>query len=417
MKVYKFGGASVKNAKAVKNVATIVKQEINPLIVVVSAMGKSTNLLEKIHLQKITGTSAEENFSHFKTYHLEIINELFDKSDKVYLKVNEFFNDLENIITDKTPQHEDFEYARIVSFGELLSTIIVSAFLQKQGLTSQWVDVRKIIQTESVYKNANVNWQESAEGLTMQNIFGDNSIIVTQGFIAQSQEGNVTTLGREGSDFSASILAYLFNADEVCIWKDVPGMLNADPKYFNNTIKLDKISYREAIELSYYGASVIHSKTIKPLQNKQIPLYIKSFENPSEKGSVIQESEEFDHLTPSYIFKPDQLLISISSKDFSFIMEENLSEIFHLFAEVGLEINLMQNSALNFSVLTDNNQVLLNNLLKLISEKYTVRFNEPLRLLTIRHYTPSVISKLSENQEVLLEQKTRNTVRIVLREL
>lgn len=418
MIVYKFGGASVKNATAVRNVGNIVKSCNQPLIVVVSAMDKTTNLLEKLHQNYIAKKNTEDIYDAFVHFHLSIANEIFDQEAPVYANLNRHFNTLQKILETSPTEKSTSTYDSIVAFGELISTTIIDAYLNKIGIKSKWIDIREIIKTDSDGKRTIVNWSKSQEtcDTLLKPEIQSNNVIVSQGFISSSSEFNTTTtLGREGSDYSAAILAYLLDAKEVCIWKDVPGMLNADPKYFNNTIKLDKISYREAIELSYYGASVIHPKTIKPLQNKNIPLYIKSFENPELAGTIIQKMEDYDSDIPSYIFKPKQMLLSFSCKDFSFIQEDNLSELFQYFNTLGLEINLMQNSALNFSVVTDVNEYLLEKLQLLVSQKYILKFNKILKLLTIRHYNTSILDELTKKHEVLLTQKTRNTIRIVLR--
>jgi len=420
MKVFKFGGASVKNASAVKNVGEILKSQPGSLIVVVSAMDKMTNLLEKIHAAYILEESTEVRKKEFKDFHFNIAKELFQSTNKIFDQLEELYELFEKFL--KCPPHKkhDYEYDRLISFGELFSTLIIEAYIKDSGIDSSWVDVRKVIKTDSQHRRANVNWEASAKAISIiKNQFQEGRrIVVTQGFIGSCNRSNeTTTLGREGSDYSASILAFLINAAEVCIWKDVPGMLNADPKYFNNTVKLDLISYREAIELSYYGASVIHPKTIKPLQNKDIPLCIKSFEEPTQPGSIIQAIEDYDSDIPSYIFKPDQTLLSISPLDFSFIQEDNLSEIFQFFNEVGIRINLMQNSAINFSIVFDTNPILLKKLTLLLSQRYSYKFNSPLRLLTIRHYNELIIKELTFNFNVLLTQKTRNTIRIVMKSL
>lgn len=419
MKVFKFGGASVKNAEAVKNVGKILKSYPESLVVVVSAMDKTTNLLEKIHALYIRGEETTSLANQFKDFHLQIAIKLFDNNDEIFSQLEELFQLFNKFL--QCPPHfkHDYEYDRLIAFGELVSTTIVNGYLINLGLLSTWFDVRRIIKTDNKYQRANVDWEASARSIAqIKKTLDTNNVVVTQGFIASCDKTNeTTTLGREGSDYSAAILAYLLSAEEVCIWKDVPGMLNADPKYFNNTVKLDQISYREAIELSYYGASVIHPKTIKPLQNKNIPLYIKSFENPELTGSVIQSTEKYDADVPSYIFKPNQTLLSISPLDFSFVQEENLSEIFQFFNQTGIKINLMQNSALNFSVVFDTDEYLLRKLTLLLSQRYSFKFNMSMRLLTIRHYNDIIINDLTKNFDIFLTQKTRNTVRIVMRSL
>jgi aspartate kinase len=421
MKVFKFGGASVRNAEAVKNVARILRsQRDEKIVVVISAMGKMTNKLEQIHQSWRKGEDVDDQIKEFRQFHLDIIRDLHGNNSSEAASLNAYMTEL-GMILDKGPSPEfDFDYDQIVSFGELISTRIVHSWLVREDLPTEWVDVRHVIKTDNKHRAANVDWNKSE---TSASILKDHlekegtDIIVTQGFIGSSKLGNTTTLGREGSDFSAAIIAFLTNATSVTIWKDVPAMLNADPKWFNNTIVLEKISYREAIELSYYGASVIHPKTIKPLQNKRIPLFVKSFNDPEASGTIIQEQMDFDHRVPSYIFKPDQLLISISPKDFSFIVEENLRDLFDTFAFLGIHINLMQNSAINFSICIDRDQAVLEKLKSLLSNTYEVRYNEDLELLTIRHYNKNTVSQLTANKEILMEQKTRQTMRLVLRDL
>ncbi|HTO36749.1 MAG TPA: hypothetical protein VLZ72_10950, partial [Flavobacterium sp.] len=298
--------------------------------------------------------------------------------------------------------------------GELASSKIVAAYLAGQGMNVCWRDAKRFIRTNQKYRSAEVDWIKTQELTDIELKKHDCNISITQGFIGHTEEGFTTTLGREGSDFTAAIMAYCTNAESVTIWKDVPGMLNADPKFFANTVKLDKISFKEAIELAYYGASVIHPKTIKPLQNKNIPLYIKSFLNPSAEGSVIQQSTDNDNLVPSFIFKMNQVLVSITPKDFSFVVEENLSDIFKKLAEVGVHINLMQNSAVSFTVCIDADDRKLNRLMEILKSDYIVKYNDNVELVTIRHYDQSTIERTTKEREILMEQKTRQTVRIVM---
>jgi aspartate kinase len=297
--------------------------------------------------------------------------------------------------------------------------MIVSAFLREEGHSVTWADSRQLIRTNNNYREGTVDWTitENLINTKFTPVFKEFDIQITQGFIGHTSEGFTTTLGREGSDYTAGIFAYCCNAESVTIWKDVPGMLNADPKWFDNTVKLDSISFREAMELAYYGATVIHPKTIKPLQNKGIPLYVKSFINPHAEGTVIQESTEKDHLIPSFIFKMNQLYLSITPKDFSFIVEENLSDIFNRLASVNAKINLMQNSALSFSVALDQDKIDIQKLLGIFQEIYNVEYTEGLELVTIRHYDQATIERVTEAKEVIVEQKTQQTVRFILKDL
>ncbi|MCE2711867.1 MAG: aspartate kinase [Cryomorphaceae bacterium] len=421
MKVFKFGGASVKDASAVRNVSTILSMyEGEKLTVVVSAMGKTTNKLEEI-----VNASSQGNRKMFVAlvdelyeFHMHILGELFhEKHFAVYNKIEEIFEKLRDRINEPFPDNFSFEYDQVVSLGEVLSSQIVSAFLFEQGHKVGWADARKLIRTNHRYQEGNVDWKKTEELIRSRYLpeFEKVDILLTQGFIGHTDEGFTTTLGREGSDYTAGIFAYCTDAENVTIWKDVPGMLNADPKYFENTVKLESISFKEAIELSYYGASVIHPKTIKPLQNKGIPLYVKSFLDPKAPGTVIQSSSENDHLIPSFIVKKEQLLISFTTRDFSFIVEEHLSDIFERLAAVKAKINLMQNSALDFSILLDGKKTNMEEIKEVFKDAYIVKYNEGLELVTIRHYDSATIQKLTANKEILLEQKSRQTARIVLK--
>jgi aspartate kinase len=421
MLVFKFGGASVKNAEAIQNVSKILSlYSTEKRLVVISAMGKTTNALEEI-VQALW----EKNASTYKylveetyNFHLKILNQLFKEQHyAVHQEVESVFDFLRNKIDQPISDNFDFEYDQIVSLGEILSTLIVDAYLREEGHLSIWADARKLIRTDRQYRDSNVDWSKTQELINERLIplYKSAKLVVTQGFIGHTSEGFTTTLGREGSDYTAGILAYCTDAKSVTIWKDVPGMLNADPKWFDDTIKLEQISFKEAIELAYYGASVIHPKTIKPLQNKQISLYVKSFIDPSAAGTVIQSSMDYDHLIPSFIFKLDQVLFSITPKDFSFIVEENLSEIFETLSKSGVKINLMQNSALSFSFAVDQQKINIEKVLDLFKEKYEVKFNANLELITIRHYDDATISKMIHNKTVLIEQKTRQTVRFLAR--
>lgn len=428
MKIFKFGGASVKNAEAVKNVGSVINLFDDDLVVVVSAMDKTTNALEKVvesYMNKIG-----DSFYHLdkvKAFHYSIMDELFKdlpdgkagKNQAIYEEIHNAFVEIEWELEEEPTRSYDYVYDQIVSVGEVISTKIISAYLNLLGIQNKWVDVRNIIQTDNTHRDARVDWEltEKLAQEKLSHFFSQNSrnIVVTQGFIGSSSENFTTTLGREGSDFTAGILAFCLNAESVTIWKDVPGMLNADPKLFSDTQKLNNISYREAIELAYYGASVIHPKTIKPLQNKNIPLYVKSFVNPNELGTLINENTSEDSLIPSYIFKKNLVLISISVRDYSFIMEDHLSHIFGLFSQFGVRIHLMQNSAISFSVCVDNNQQKLTKLIAALNSKYLVKFNEDVELLTIRHYDDETIAKTTLNKEILLIQKSRNSVRMVMK--
>jgi aspartate kinase len=425
LKVFKFGGASVKDADSVRNVAKILKNHApEKLVVIVSAMGKTTNALEKV-LQ--AWYENDERLSVFIedviSYHQEIVSALFpDKSHTAHFKTNLLFGELEGHLFTPPSLNYDFDYDQVVSFGELISTTIISEFLESEGFNSQWFDVRDMIRTDGNWREGKVDWETSERqirektGIFLKNTATKPAIVLTQGFLGSTAEGFTTTLGREGSDYSAAIFAYALDAEEMVIWKDVPGLLNADPKYFSVTEKLASISYREAIELSYYGATIIHPKTIKPLQNKDIPLRIKSFVHPEEDGSIIHQDTASDSLIPSFIFKVDQVLISIIPKDFSFIDELSLSEILAVFARNSIHISLMQNSAISFSVCVDNNERKLSILFDELGKNYKIRYNKGLELITIRHYDQATIDRVMEDgKSILLEMKSRLTAQFVVR--
>ena len=425
IKVFKFGGASVKDADSVRNVATILQNHSpEKLVVVVSAMGKTTNALEKILNAWYENDERLETFiAELIHYHQKIIMELFpDKKHPAHFKTDRLFGELEGYLGSPTSLNYDYDYDQVVSFGELISTTIVSEFLTSEGLNCQWFDVRELVHTDNTWREGKVNWGKTEKQIREKvSAFLDQSesspaIALTQGFMGASPAGDTTTLGREGSDYTAAIFAYALQADEMVIWKDVPGLLNADPKYFSRTEKLASISYREAIELSYYGATIIHPKTIKPLQNKDIPLRIKSFVKPGDEGSIIHNDTAADNLIPSFIFKVDQVLISIITRDFSFIDEQSLSEILAVFARNSIHISLMQNSAISFSVCVDNNQRKLSRLFEELGKDYKVRYNTGLELITIRHYDQATIDRVMEDgKTVLLELRSRLTAQFVAR--
>lgn len=423
MKVFKFGGASVKDASAVKNVAYILSlYNKEKVTVIISAMGKTTNATEAIveALWNKEKSKFEDLVEERRDFHLQIMNELFvNKDNIIYTDISTLFNQLKEKINQTISSNYNFEYDQIVSLGEIASTKIVTAYLNQENLNAKWVDARKVIRTNNTYREGNVDWEITNNLIQKSFIksFENKDIQITQGFIGHTSEGFTTTLGREGSDYTAGIFAYCLNAESVTIWKDVPGMLNADPKWFDNTIKLDKISFKEAIELSYYGATVIHPKTIKPLQNKGIPLYVKSFIQPQAEGTIIQESTKFDALVPSFIFKMNQLYLSITPKDFSFIVEENLSDIFKRLSRLNAKINLMQNSALSFSVVLDQDKINLKTLLEEFQSTYKIKYQEGLELVTIRHYDTPTLERVLKGKNLLIEQKTDNTIRILMKNI
>ncbi|GAB3246683.1 aspartate kinase [Larkinella harenae] len=420
MQVFKFGGASVRNAQGVRNVAGIIQQHTpNQLLVVISAMGETTNALEQLtwaYLRRQLDT--QTIWQQIRSYHEQIIQELIETDTTVFEGVYELFGTMEALLQQEPESHAHPSqvYDHIVSFGELLSTRIVNAHLNQSGLDSYWADARRLIRTDDSYREGKVDWEQTCEYITdtLAELL-ETSVVITQGFIASTEEGHTTTLGRDGSDYTAAIFAHCLTASGVTIWKDVPGVLNADPKWFDETVKIDQLTYQDAIELAYYGATVIHPKTIKPLQNKDIPLYVRSFLKPDESGTVIGNFHQ--HLPiPSFIFKINQTLISLQPKDFSFIAEENLSKIFGQFAEFGIKINLMQNTAISFSVVVDSQPDRLNRLLPLLQEDFRISYNEDLELITIRHYDEKTIDRVLVNKTLLVEQKNRYTVQLVVKD-
>lgn len=415
MKVFKFGGASVKDADSVRNVASVLKKfSGEQLIVVVSAMGKITNSLEILADSFFSKKDdARSILDQIKKYHVDILKNLFsDPSHPVYSGVNTVFLEMEkNLLRSPSDQYNK-EYDQIVSQGEVLSSIIVSAFLNEAGIKNSWLDVREVIKTDDTYREGKVDWDKTA-GLTPVILKG-KGVVVTQGFLGKTADGFTTTLGREGSDYTAAILAFCTNAESVTIWKDVPGVMNADPKWFDETKLIDQMSYQDAIELSYYGATVIHPKTIKPLQNKKIPLYVRSFIQPDEKGTLINDQQSQLPI-PCFIFKVNQILLSISPKDFSFIVEENFSDIFKIFAEHNVKINVMQNSAISFSVCTDNDVRKIPDLIKTLQKKFRILYNEDLELITIRYYDQPTIDRVCLGKKVFMEHKSRYTVQLVVK--
>lgn len=423
MIVFKFGGASVKDADSVRNVSSIIRSySKDQLVVVVSAMGKTTNALEQVVQARFTSDdllSARQLLDGVRLFHQQIMDSLFaDKSNPVYDRVNNVFVELDWSLEDDTARGFDFIYDQVVSSGELISTIIVHEYLMLQGLNIAFADARDVVRTDNTYREGKVLWEETvkkSQAYIRQMFSSGHAGVITQGFIGGTSENYTTTLGREGSDYTASILAYCLDAKAVYIWKDVPGVLNADPKHFPDAQKLESMSYNDAIELAYFGASVIHPKTIKPLENKGIPLHVKSFMDPAMTGTVIGKDYQTKPLIPSYIFKDNQMLISISAKDFSFIAEDHLSDIFSLFAHASVKINLMQNSAISFSVCIDNDSRKVPALLDTLKNRFRILYNEGLQLYTVRHYYPSTIESLTLGKQVLLEQRSRQTAQLVLR--
>lgn len=418
MRIFKFGGASVKDAAGIKNVYEVLqKVGYEDVLLVVSAMGKTTNALE-IVIKNYFDKSAELNSSvqEVKKYHNQILMDLFeDDKNEVFAAVNTQFTDLEYFLAHNKSPNYNFVYDQIVSYGELISTTILTHFMNFMGIKTQWLDVRNFIKTDANYRDAEVDWE-----LTQKNIAKNvkrKILNITQGFLGSDENNFTSTLGREGSDYTAAIFAYCLNAESVTIWKDVPGVMNADPRYFENASLLNQISYREAIELAFYGATVIHPKTLQPLQKKEIPLYVKSFINPLLKGTSVAKGVDLEPYLPCFIVKRNQLLISLSSIDFSFIMEENISEIFALFHQFKIKVNLIQNSAISFSVCVEDKFDTFKALNAILSKKFKVEFNENVTLYTIRHFDDKATQTVEENKIVLLKQVSRETMQVVTKEV
>ncbi len=419
MIVFKFGGASVKEADAVRNVAAILERyPDDKIVVVISAMGKTTNAFEMIVDHYINSRKKElgQAIGELKEFHLKIVKDLFpDPGNKFHGELEVLFGKLEERLEKQPTMNYDFDYDQIVPFGELISTTIVSAYLNDTGLENQWIDIRKYLKSNNTFREARIDWELSEKLMKGALNFKRTRLYITQGFIASTINDITTTLGREGSDFTAAIIAYILRAEHVTIWKDVPGVLNADPKWFDNTIKLDKISYLDAIELAYYGASVIHPKTIKPLQNRNINLYIKSFILPGEEGTLVGNLT-YDKLIPSFIFNMDQVLIRISPKDFSFIAEDSLEVIFGYLSKHGVKIGLMQNSAVSFQICITNDKRKVRNLVDDLEKEFKVTYETGLELITIRYFDRSTIDRVMINKELLLEQTYKQNIQLIVRD-
>jgi aspartate kinase len=421
MKVYKFGGASIKNAESVRNMAQIISDYgTGELIVVVSAMDKTTNRLERLTTAwvKRDAPTKATLFAEIKGFHFGILGELLPEHRASSTALSDLFNGLWETISGPVPETFDRAYEMVVPYGEMFSSLIIWQHLNHQQFNLDWLDARKLIITDETWREAKINWDQTVANLQrciQTRRQSGSQLAITQGFIGSTLQGQTTTLGREGSDFTAAIIAFALDAKEVVIWKDVPGLMNADPAKFPDAMMLENISFHEAIELAYYGAKVIHPKTIKPLQNKNIPLRIKSFKDPGAPGSYIHALDKYDQEIPSYIIKDHQTLISCSPRDFSFIAEKNISEIFFMLSSLNLRANLMQNSAISFSVCLDDQEEKVQNLISMLQEHFNVRYNKNLTLITIRHFTDEIIGRFHANAKIILEQRSRNTVQLVVK--
>jgi aspartate kinase len=418
MRVFKFGGASVKDAAGVRNLASIVSKSEGELVIVISAMGKMTNALEELIRYYFKRDDKKwEQLEVIKNFHTQIMEELFDSSDEVFTEVDSMFFRIEDRLERIPSLDFDFEYDQFIGFGELLSTKIVSAFLRKSGLMNKWIDIRFYLKTDDNWREAGIDWALSEKLIKAAFSFKEEKIYLTQGFIGATLSDLTTSLGREGSDYTAAVLGNILRAEKVEIWKDVPGILNADPQYFKNPVKIDEMSYREAVELTFFGAKVIHPKTIKPLYNSKIPLYVRSFMDPDAPGTVIgpEQEKEYANPIPVFVMKPRQVLITMSQPDFSFMDEESLAWSFEILHDLGMKINLIQLSALNLSVSIDIPEHGVLELIDKLSEQFEVRYNDGLSLITIRHYTPEAIEKEIGHRIVYVQQRTRSIARFLVK--
>lgn len=414
-KVFKFGGASVKDAAAIENLHDILRRYPDErLVVVISAMGKTTNFLERVlHAYHNAPDQVEGLLAELQRQHEDVAERLVPDPGSIVDRIQGLFAQLRARLLMEPSDNYDFDYDQIVSFGELLSTTIISTYLNLTGIPNTWLDARRLVRTDSTYREGRVDWDVTVQQVRDAMSDQEGRVFLTQGFIGGTAENLTTTLGREGSDYSASIMAFALDAESVTIWKDVPGLLNADPKRFPDAVKLDKIPYEEAVELSYYGASIIHPKTLKPLQNKQIPLYVKSFFQPDEPGSVITSCSLEDRI-PSIIVKDHQTLLTVFPRDFSFIAVDNLSELFAIFSQYRIRVNMMQNSAVSFSVCTDAEPQRVQQCVEALQKKYKVKYNEDVELITIRHYDEQTINKVLAGRTAILRQTSRATIQFVI---
>ena len=413
MKVFKFGGASIKDAPSIKNILEIIsKYEKDNLVIVVSAMGKTTNALEKVVDSYFNDKDQlQSSISDVFNFHINILNNLFEKNHFIFSELNTSFEKLGSFIkSNKSPSYS-FVYDQVVSLGELISSKIIYEYLLKNNMDCFLIDARNCIKTNSKYRGGKVQWDMTNKKI--KELISDSKINITQGFIGSDSNNFTVTLGREGSDYSAAIFAYSLNAESLSIWKDVPGLLNADPKFFSNTKLLNQISYSETIELAFYGASIIHPKTLQPLQKKEIPLFVKSFKNPLSNGTVISKGVDINPLVPCYIFKENLILLKISSLDFSFMVEDNISHIFKQLHDFKMKVDVIQNSAITFSVCFFDKYNKINELISNLEGKFKIQIHKNVSLFTIRHFDEKSIKKISNKRKLLLEQRTEKTVKLI----
>jgi aspartate kinase len=418
MKVYKFGGASVRNAEAVRNVERILKEfSARPLVIVISAMGKTTNALEDVLNLYWHKGPYQQKIREIQAYHMEIMNDLFpNKADDIYTDIGDIFMGLELFFEKPLEGKYDFLYDQVISYGEIISTRIVSAYLNDVGFTNKWIDARHFIITDDLWREARIDWSVTNNLISKRvSQLAAQTPIITQGFIGSTNDNDTTTLGREGSDFTASIFASALDAEEVVIWKDVPGIMNADPRKFSDAVLFNQLSYLEAIEMTYYGAAVLHPKTIKPIQNKNIPLNVRSFINPEAPGTVIRADIPPQTEVPIIIVKDKQRLLSLSTKDFSFIAEENISKIFENVVKYGINVNLMHNTAISFLICVDEMEEKLHDFLQVLETEFNIESTNSLKLLSVKNYREDLIRDLLKTEQMVWEQKGPDTAQFVLR--
>jgi aspartate kinase len=415
MRIFKFGGASVKDAIGVRNLLKVLEHEGTAnTFMVVSAMGKMTNAFEKVVDSYLyEKENLKPSLSFIEEYHLKITRELFETNAPIFHEIQRLIDSLQNFLIQNTSKDYNYIYDQVVGYGELLSTKIISLFLEKHAISNQWLDIRTVLKTDSNYRNATVDWEETASNLEK---LDSNKLYITQGFISSDKKNNTTTLGREGSDYTAGILAYCFPAESVTIWKDVDGVLNADPRVFDDAVLLKNISYQEGIEMAFYGASVIHPKTIKPLENKRIPLYVRSFEKLENSGTRVSKGIDLHPKIPCFIVKKNQILVSISTNDFSFMLEDNISEIFKLLHDFKLRVNLIQNSAISFSVCLEDEYQNFSKFYKQLHPNFKAKYNTGVTLFTVRHFNEDSIKDIQNKGDVLLQQTSRDTVQLAIAE-
>jgi len=418
MKVYKFGGASVRSAEGIRNIVRILSGVNDDLFIVVSAMGKTTNAMEIVldHFMKADRKASLQKLAEVEEFHYQIIDELFQSPENGRNAVVTLFDKLHALINNGIGDDYDRWYDHLVSYGEVISTKIVSAFLLESGMQNTWLDMRGLLVTDSNFREANVRMEESQIRLKAAADFEKSRIYIGQGFIGANIKGDPTTLGREGSDYTAAVVAHLLDAESVSIWKDVPGILNADPRIFPDTVLIPELTYLDAVELAYSGAQIIHPKTIKPLENKNIPLYVRPFGNPDEAGSVIKAKTENAIDVPILILRKHQVLVTVRPRDFSFVLEESLSKLFTVMNKHRLKVSLIQSSAVSISVCVDNSRYFTAAIDEL-SNEFRVNYNEGVELLTIRGKNDEIVRKTTEGRSIMLSQHTRRTVRFLMKEL